>query len=220
MLVLERTPGSAITIGPEIRIDILRTGINRVLIGIDAPRPLTIRRAELEPFGPDRPSPSNGHMTPRSVIEPGNLAPSSERARKFVVGVIGADPADRQSTTHCVHSLDGCDIINWARPEEAADALKCQGNSDPELLVIYTAQDLSAEIYAPLYQVFQRRVPFVVAAGKTPGTAAIELLHLGALAIINGDAKSTAFRTSLSALIAQLRHESPESQPPALPACT
>lgn len=218
MLVLERTPGSAITIGSEIRIDILRTGINRVLLGIEAPRSFTIRRAELEPFSPDRAPPANGHGTHRDVIEPGLPATASDDARKFVVGIIGADPASLQSTTHCVSALKGCEIISWAKPEQAALASLDQGTADPELLVIYPAHESSADAYAPLYQMFQRRVSFVVAAGKRPGTAAIELLQLGALAIINGDARSIAFRTSLSALIAQLRRDFAERKLTALAA--
>ena len=47
MLVLSRKSGEKILIGDNIEITILRTG-NVVRVGVDAPRDVSIRRAELD----------------------------------------------------------------------------------------------------------------------------------------------------------------------------
>lgn len=48
MLVLSRKPNESIQIGKQIRITVTRIHGNRVCLGIEAPKELTIRRAELE----------------------------------------------------------------------------------------------------------------------------------------------------------------------------
>lgn len=47
MLVLTRREGESITIGGQITVTILRSG-NAVKIGIEAPREITVLRAEVE----------------------------------------------------------------------------------------------------------------------------------------------------------------------------
>lgn len=48
MLVLNRTPGQVFTIGDDIRITIVAVNGKNVRVGIDAPRDVTVLRAELE----------------------------------------------------------------------------------------------------------------------------------------------------------------------------
>jgi carbon storage regulator len=47
MLVLSRKQSQQVTIGPDIRITIVKLERNQVRLGIDAPRSLTVLRAEL-----------------------------------------------------------------------------------------------------------------------------------------------------------------------------
>ena len=56
MLVLSRKPSQSITIGPDIRITIVKVERNQVRIGIEAPRNVTILRDELIPSGPPVPA--------------------------------------------------------------------------------------------------------------------------------------------------------------------
>jgi carbon storage regulator len=51
MLVLSRKQSQQITIGPDIRITILKLERNQVRVGIEAPRGLTVLRAELQARG-------------------------------------------------------------------------------------------------------------------------------------------------------------------------
>jgi carbon storage regulator CsrA len=48
MLVLNRTPGQVFTIGDDIRITIVSVNGKNVRVGIEAPREVTVLRAELE----------------------------------------------------------------------------------------------------------------------------------------------------------------------------
>lgn len=48
MLVLNRTPGQVVTIGDNIRITIVAVNGKNVRVGIEAPREVTVLRAELE----------------------------------------------------------------------------------------------------------------------------------------------------------------------------
>lgn len=50
MLSLGRKAGEAIVIGADIRIVVLEVGAGRVRLGLDVPRNMPIRRAELEPL--------------------------------------------------------------------------------------------------------------------------------------------------------------------------
>jgi carbon storage regulator len=47
MLVLSRKQSQQITIGPDIRITIVKLDRNQVRLGIEAPRGVTVLRAEL-----------------------------------------------------------------------------------------------------------------------------------------------------------------------------
>lgn len=47
MLVLSRKPGDEVIIGGEIAVKVLRVEGGRVVLGFDAPRDVTVRRAEL-----------------------------------------------------------------------------------------------------------------------------------------------------------------------------
>jgi carbon storage regulator CsrA len=49
MLLLERCLDTAICIGQNIKVRVLRTGAHRVLLGIDAPRDIAVWRDELAP---------------------------------------------------------------------------------------------------------------------------------------------------------------------------
>ena len=51
MLVLNRTPGQVFTIGDDIRITIVSVNGKNVRVGIEAPREVTVLRAELEKRG-------------------------------------------------------------------------------------------------------------------------------------------------------------------------
>ncbi len=51
MLVLKRRPGESVHIGEDIVITVLAVEGDRVKIGFEAPRTLTIIRAELETIG-------------------------------------------------------------------------------------------------------------------------------------------------------------------------
>ena len=48
MLVLSRKQGERLIIGNDITITVTKCGNNRVVIGIDAPKEVAIRRGELE----------------------------------------------------------------------------------------------------------------------------------------------------------------------------
>jgi carbon storage regulator len=47
MLVLSRKESQQVTIGPDIRITVVKLERNQVRLGIEAPRSLTVLRAEL-----------------------------------------------------------------------------------------------------------------------------------------------------------------------------
>ena len=49
MLVIERRVSSAVYIGNDIRVKVVRCGRRRVWLGIDAPRAVPVRREELPP---------------------------------------------------------------------------------------------------------------------------------------------------------------------------
>jgi carbon storage regulator len=58
MLVLSRRPGEKVIIGPAITLTVVAVSGNHVRVGIDAPDPVRIRRAELvgwcyDPAGSD-----------------------------------------------------------------------------------------------------------------------------------------------------------------------
>ena len=55
MLVLTRTPGGRIVIGPDIVITVLEVDRNQVQLGITAPRSLPVWREELLPLRYPRP---------------------------------------------------------------------------------------------------------------------------------------------------------------------
>ena len=57
MLLIERYNESGIQIGNNINIKVLKTGQNRVLLGIDAPRAIPIVRDELLSKSPPKPQP-------------------------------------------------------------------------------------------------------------------------------------------------------------------
>lgn len=59
MLVLSRKQGERLIIGDDISITVTKCGQNRVVIGIDAPKEVPVRRAELTEFdaAPDTPEP-------------------------------------------------------------------------------------------------------------------------------------------------------------------
>ena len=62
MLVLSRKAGETIQIGPDIAVTIVRIGPNTVRIGIEAPRHVSIVRAELQEHGGSFPA-GGGEMT-------------------------------------------------------------------------------------------------------------------------------------------------------------
>jgi carbon storage regulator len=47
MLVLTRRPGQALSIGPEIEVQVVRIEGDRVVLGIAAPREIAVVRSEL-----------------------------------------------------------------------------------------------------------------------------------------------------------------------------
>jgi carbon storage regulator CsrA len=58
MLVLSRKIGQEITIGSDVRVVVHRISGNRVTLGIEAPREVSILRGELEPL-------TNSHLEPK-----------------------------------------------------------------------------------------------------------------------------------------------------------
>ena len=54
MLVLSRKPGEKVHIGGDIVVTVLEVKGNRVRIGIEAPRSVTVTRSELLPLVPER----------------------------------------------------------------------------------------------------------------------------------------------------------------------
>lgn len=48
MLVVSRGEGEAVLIGRDIRIVVVRTGLHKIRLGIDAPRELNIAREEID----------------------------------------------------------------------------------------------------------------------------------------------------------------------------
>lgn len=79
MLVLSRRTSQQITIGPEIRITVVRIDCNQVRLGIQAPPELSILRGELTgtPPCPPRRTSANGQNTP-----PGGGASSPESSSR------------------------------------------------------------------------------------------------------------------------------------------
>ena len=47
MLVLSRKPGEELVIGNDVRVHVVRIVGNRVTLGVEAPREVKVRRAEL-----------------------------------------------------------------------------------------------------------------------------------------------------------------------------
>lgn len=62
MLVLTRNRGESLVIGGNITVKILDIQGNKVRIGVDAPREVTIYRDEIKPA--DCPAPANGDGPP------------------------------------------------------------------------------------------------------------------------------------------------------------
>jgi carbon storage regulator len=60
MLVLSRKQSQQVTIGPDIRITIVKLDRNQVRLGIDAPRGVTVLRAEL--LARDEAENGSGHI--------------------------------------------------------------------------------------------------------------------------------------------------------------
>ena len=60
MLVLSRTEGEEIRIGDDIIISVLEVKRNHIKIGINAPREVSILRAELQRKESDTPEPESG----------------------------------------------------------------------------------------------------------------------------------------------------------------
>ncbi len=60
MLVISRSLNSAIRIGDNVRVKVLRLGQRRVTLGVDAPPDIQVRRDEISPDAP-RPHEDNGH---------------------------------------------------------------------------------------------------------------------------------------------------------------
>ncbi len=77
MLVLSRRTSQQITIGPEIRITVVRIDRNQVRLGIQAPPDLPILRSELTHTPPNPPRGPRGQNTP-----PGGGASSPERSSR------------------------------------------------------------------------------------------------------------------------------------------
>lgn len=64
MLVLSRKVSQQVTIGPDIRITVVRTDRNRVRLGIEAPAGMTILRGELAPIAPPPGAPARRPAQP------------------------------------------------------------------------------------------------------------------------------------------------------------
>lgn len=64
MLVLSRSVGEAIRIGPDVYVTVVRISPNSVRIGIEAPHPTSIVRGELAAEDPD-----NGSLLARESID-------------------------------------------------------------------------------------------------------------------------------------------------------
>ncbi|MDR1384246.1 MAG: carbon storage regulator [Planctomycetaceae bacterium] len=70
MLVLSRREGEWIRIGDSITITIVRTGGDKVRVGIDAPNDLLILRGELEVYNNER------HISTDNTIDSTVISPS------------------------------------------------------------------------------------------------------------------------------------------------
>ena len=74
MLILTRRPVETIYIGDEVTITVLGVVGNQVRFGIEAPRSITIDRAEIHERK-KRAATANGNVAPRSEVN-GNVDPS------------------------------------------------------------------------------------------------------------------------------------------------
>ena len=85
MLVLSRKRSQQVTIGPDIRITIVKVERNQVRLGIEAPRGITVLRAELLARG--EAANGSGHVEnewPRASERPRSLRVSSFPLREDV----------------------------------------------------------------------------------------------------------------------------------------
>ncbi|HWL92117.1 MAG TPA: carbon storage regulator [Phycisphaerae bacterium] len=120
MLILERTPKSSIVINGNIRIEVLRTRSNRVVLGIDAPREVSIVRSELIPAA--------GKSPVKCKTAPEYSVPPSFRAL-----VVENDPDDAE-----LIRLALTEGRHWSvtLADTGESALRALGGSRPQLVLL------------------------------------------------------------------------------------
>ena len=90
MLVISRKPGERVLIGDDVEISILEISGSRVVVGIDAPRSVVIRRADLPRASADGADESKA-LAPPPVVEPAvevEAAPPEPRTEPLVTASI------------------------------------------------------------------------------------------------------------------------------------
>ncbi|GMU35886.1 MAG: response regulator [Phycisphaerae bacterium] len=177
MLVIDRLRNTGVCIGEHIRIRVLRTGANRVRLGIEAPRSIPVFREELKPKAPD-------------------LGATTEREQPFRVLVVEDDPShaaliglviqERLSTCLTV-ATSGSEALRLLSPEREASAAR------PNLVLLdLNLPDMPGLTVLEAIKTTQalRALPVVVFSGLERAETARQSLDLGANAYVP---KSTSF---------------------------
>lgn len=112
MLVLDRPCQTAVNIGPHIRVRVLRTGKNRAVLGIEAPRQVPIWRDEIPP---------------REMTE----SQGNGRARKPMRILVVEDDPDHAELIRLALAESG--LLDVALAKSGADALAVLENGHDEL---------------------------------------------------------------------------------------
>ncbi|MCG3130617.1 MAG: Carbon storage regulator [Phycisphaerae bacterium] len=177
MLVIDRLRNTGVCIGEHIRIRVLRTGANRVRLGIEAPRSIPVFREELKPKAPD-------------------LRASTDDKPPFRILVVEDDPShaaliglviQEHFMTRLTVATSGAEALRLLSPEGEAPAAR------PNLVLLdLNLPDMPGLTVLEAIKTTQalRALPVVVFSGLEREETARKSLDLGTNAYVP---KSTSF---------------------------
>ena len=184
MLVISRCTNSAIRIGDQIKIKVLRLGQRRVVLGVDAPSDVRVRRDELLSEACDR-------------------SESPARALDLRVLVVEDDPAHARLIEHGLRSRGVKHVVRTASGVDAIRLLRLSGEHKairPDLVLLnLQLPDVSGfhvlrtiKTTAPL-----RSIPVVVLGGSDSDADVARCMESGANAFVSKAESDDRFRQSI-----------------------
>lgn len=190
MLVVSRYPDQAIRIGDNVTVKVIRVGERRVMVGVDAPHYVPVRREEM--------------LTPD--------AGGADSGEKLRVLVVEDDPSHATLIEETLTKCKDFDIVIVANGEDAIRLLQLgdQHNGlNPDLILLNLhppdVSGLDVLDYVRL-TARQRTTPVVMLGNPDADVDVIRCLEKGANAFVLKCAQQHAFRQTIYSLAEFWRH--------------